>query len=241
MADTQETLTQQQKEEMLRLDAEIERAKQYRKILEEESKTLETVYTWKAPERLFSPKSREWYVSLSGFAVVAIALSALTNNFGLVIAIIAIVFLIYALNTTPPKIVTHEITNKGLKLDGSLYLWRMINSFWVVKREGKFLMHMDIMESEREDIPKRFILLQGEGDIDYIVSYIVQYVDYLTSREASNGFLSRLIIGEYQPLLPFLEGRDDIRTKDPKDMPAALKSTPEEELQKQPKKLKPST
>lgn len=224
-------LTTEQREEMMRLDAEIERAKQYRKVLEEEAQTLETVYTWKAPERLFSPKSRDWYVWVSGFAVVAIALSALTNNFGLVIAIIAIVFLIYTLNTTPPRIVTHEITNKGLKLDGGLYLWRMIESFWVVKREGQYLIHLDIRESERNvtDIPKRHILLGGEGDIKFIVSYIVQYVDYLTSREASTGLLSTLIIGEYQPLLPFLEGKENIKTKDPKDSPEALKRPGESE------------
>jgi len=225
MADKNETLTEAQREEMLRLDAEIERAKRYREILQEETKAIETVYQWKAPERLFSPKSREWYVTISGIAVVAIALSALTDNFGLVIAIIAVVFLIYTLNTTPPRIVTHEITNKGLKIDGALYLWRMIEAFWVVRRDEQMIMHFDVRDSERDPVSRRMILLEGEGDINYIVSYLVQHIDYLTSREASTGFLTRLIIGRYQPLLPFLEGREDINTKDPKDNPKILRES----------------
>ncbi|KKQ11050.1 MAG: hypothetical protein US23_C0012G0001, partial [candidate division WS6 bacterium GW2011_GWE1_36_69] len=37
----------------------------------EESAPIKTLYKWRAPERIFNPKGREWYVSV-GFVVMII-------------------------------------------------------------------------------------------------------------------------------------------------------------------------
>ncbi|MBW7953347.1 hypothetical protein H3C67_01030 [Candidatus Dojkabacteria bacterium] len=226
-AQTKEELKQE--EELMRLDAEIARAKKYKEILEEENRALETVYTWKAPERLFKPKAREWYVTMAGASILVIVLGALTNNFGLIFAVIALTLFVYALNTIPPREVTHEITNKGVKTQGLLYLWGSIVSFWVLKREGEMFIHFDTIEKQ-EDLPKRLILLKGNGDLNFIVSYLVEHVDYLSSKEVSQGWFGKMILGEYQPLLPFLEGKHNVKTKDPKDTPQ--KKSTEENLPK---------
>jgi hypothetical protein len=220
-----ENVQKQLKNELHKLDETIEESKRLQQIVSEEGKPIYTVYSWKAPERIFEPKSKNWYVSLGTVAMVIIVISALTANFGLIFAIIALILFIYALNTIPPKMVTYEITNKGMKVHNSLFTWRNILGFWVLERGKHVIINMEVHTRFNSLNYERVMLLKGEGDINKIVTYLVQHLDYLSSREVPTNIIARYTQGAYQPLVKYLLD-NGIMTKDPNDTPVQETSKP---------------
>lgn len=209
------------KKEIAELDQQIVEAKQIQEQLLEERKPVYSVYKWDAPERVFEIKDRKWYLGVSIVAMVIIVLSALTGNYLLIFTVIVVILLLYAVNSIPPEQVTHEITNKGINVFGELTLWKNIESFWVSTRGEHTFINFDIKD-KKGGSPHRVILLSGNGDTKRIVTYLVQYVDYLSPREGNLNFMTKIIYGEHKQLLPYLTNTNVV-TKDPKDSPALQK------------------
>jgi hypothetical protein len=204
------------------LDKEIKLQKQLQKVIENERKQLETVYEWEAPERIYTPKSRRWFAYVGIIALVLIALSALTNNFILIFAIIALVVVLYTVYSVPPHKIKHQITNKGLYSMHTLFLWKNILTFWVTERDGEKLLHFEYKGRATDSFYRRMVLVLGKGNLKTIVAYIVQYIDYLGPTEIDQGILTKLADGNYIPIIDIV-GDTDIATKDPNDSPTLIR------------------
>ena len=55
---------QQLDKELAELDAQITRAKEVQAKVVAQQEPIRSVYTWEAPERVFEPKERSWYVTV---------------------------------------------------------------------------------------------------------------------------------------------------------------------------------
>ena len=207
---------QQLDKELAELDAQIARAKEVQSALLAQREPIKSVYTWEAPERVFEPKERSWYVTVATISMVVIIFAALTNNIGLIFAVITLVMVTYALNTIPPKNARHEIMNKGLHVFSLFFPWKNVNAFWVTKRNKALLMNFEVREKDTEPNFHRLILLNGTGDLKKIIPYLVQYVDYLGPSEVGTNFIKNLTEGEYIPLINFVDN-PRTPTKDPAD------------------------
>jgi hypothetical protein len=204
------------------LDKEIKLQKQLQQVIENEKKQLETVYEWEAPERVFTPKSKRWFAIVGIFALCLIAVSALTNNFILIFAIIALVLVLYTLYTIPPHKTKHQITNKGLYTMNSLFLWKNILTFWVTQRDGEKLIHMEYKGRATDSYYRRMVILLGKGNLKTITAYLVQYIDYLGPNEIDQGVITSWTDGQYMPIVQIV-GDVDIVTKDPNDSPTIIR------------------
>lgn len=194
MAETEKTSIKSLREELNELDSQIEKSKTLQKVLEEEKKPFYQVYEWEAPERIQPTRDSRFYLAASATALFVVVLSLLTGNYGLVIAVIALILLMYALNSVPPAKVKHEITNKGMSLFSTLYTWKNIENFWISERSGNKFLNVEVrMKTEK---PVELILTPlGDGDGRKIAGYVAQFVDYLPETEISNGYFKRLIDG----------------------------------------------
>ncbi len=214
---------QQLREEMAMLDEQIAAAKQVQSIVEDERKPIYSLYKWDAPERVFEKKTKQWYVTMAAISLFVIVISALTNNFVFIFVVIAMMMLMFALNTVPPRKITHEITNKGINIFGGLHRWNETKAFWVTERGGHTLINFEFINDSNDEV-ERTIILQGEGDIKQIVNNIVQHVDYLSAQELGSNPLRKWIDGVYMPLLSFIE--EGVITKDPQDAAHNLRHQP---------------
>jgi hypothetical protein len=208
-------------QEINELDNYIESEKQKAEILNFSRQPLKTIFKWRVPERIFEYKSRTWYVTVAAISMVVIIYSALTTNLLLIFTVISILLLLYSLNSIPPKIVEHELTNKGVYSYASLIVWKNIVAFWITKRGNQYLINFEIKEN-KSDATRRLILLVKEEDLGFIVNYLVQYVDYYNEEDLLFSFIGSFIEGEHQPLLNFISD-NVVYTKDPKDSPYFLK------------------
>jgi len=218
-----ETSNKTAQEDMDDLDHEILLQRKLRESLLEERKPLKELYSWEAPERVYESKNRKWFVMVGGIGMVAIIVSALTNNFILIFAIIALILVLYTVYSIPPSKVKHQITNKGIYTMNTIFLWKNFLCFWVTKRANQYLMHFEYKGRSTDSYYKRMILLLGTGELRRIVTFVVQHIDYLGPNEIDQSVLTSWAQGKYQPLLDII-GDEDIVTKDPNDAPAVLKS-----------------
>lgn len=192
------------REEMAVLDSQIESSKALRKILEEERKPIHSVYKWEAPERVFEQKDKKWYLMVSSFSLFIIVLSLLTENFGLIIAVIALIILLYALNSVVPGTLKHELTNKGISINSVLYPWKKVDQFWISKRGEHRFLNLTIDSTEGSD-DQIISYLGKESDVKKIVSYTSQFVDYIAETDTNNNFLSKRLFGVVEPFSSFID------------------------------------
>jgi hypothetical protein len=188
------------REEIDTLEIQLTENKRKELILAEERSQLKSIYKWKAPERPFNPKSKNWYIGAFSIAIVAIILAILTETYLLVVAIIAVLVVVYAMNTVPPEIFEYEITNKGVKIANQMHLWRQIPRFWIADRGGDIFINFEALANE-----PRIIILAGEGNINIIAKELVKYIDYLSPAEVSSDFLMRLVEGKHKNISDFYE------------------------------------
>lgn len=194
MSENEKTSIKTLRNELDQLDAQIEKSKELQKVLEEERRPFYQVYQWEAPERIQPTKDNRFYLVGSATALFVVVLSLLTNNYGLVIAVIALVLLLYALNTVPPAIAKHELTNKGLSLFGTLYSWKTIETYWISERSGNKFLNLEV--TPKPNKPTELIIAPfGDGDIFKVISYMAQFVDYLPENEIRNNFFKNILDG----------------------------------------------
>jgi hypothetical protein len=184
-------------------------------MLLEDKAPLRTLYEWKAPERVFAPKGRAWYVIVATAAMLSIVLAALTNNIVLIFLIIALVLVVYALYTVPPRITTHRITNKGLNSFDNLYFWKNIIYFWVTQRGDEYQFNVEFKEKAADLYYHKMILLKGDGNLKTIANYFIQHVDYLNTGAGS--FITTFVEGKFIPLLQILNFDDVAAAEKVKD------------------------
>ncbi|MCA9379851.1 hypothetical protein KC675_01590 [Candidatus Dojkabacteria bacterium] len=203
MSEEKDSTLKSAREELQALDSQIYRAKAMRDALEEERKPIYSVYKWESPERVFDTKDKKWYLIVSSVSMFLIVLSLLTENYGLVIAIISLIVLLYALNSVPPQNIKHEITNKGISINSVLSTWKKITKFWISSRGEHLFLNITIEDKYGQE--DQVISYLGNADVKKIVSYLSQYVDYVTENEINNNFIFAKLFGKVEPLSRFID------------------------------------
>jgi hypothetical protein len=86
---------------------------------------------WSAYEHEFVERGTDWFWALGIIAVCAAALCVLFSDalFGLLILVAAVAFGLLA--NTPPTLATFELSDRGLRINGTLHRFDEIISFWV--------------------------------------------------------------------------------------------------------------
>lgn len=189
------------------LKNKISRLEQLDSARIEERKSLYTIYKWRAPDRLLMPKSREWYASLTVVFLVAIAFSVLLGEYLLMFAIIAVMILTYISQSINPKLIDHEITNKGLLSSGKLYTWDKIDGFWISKRGTSYILIIDLKPNSR--MPSRLIILAGAASPKVLVEYLYNHIPYFDSQEAGIDLINVFTTGNHTLLTDWIQPVDN--------------------------------
>ena len=90
-----------------------------------------TVLRWSAFEHDHIERTGDWFWALGIVAVCAALVSILFHDVLFAILIIVAATTIAMLARTPPEIVEFEISNRGIKVDGTMHRFEEIISFWV--------------------------------------------------------------------------------------------------------------
>lgn len=138
-------------------------------------------FSWEAPHYAHRPKTADWYWVLGILAVVGIVLSIITNNLLLafVIALGGTLMAIYAGKESPP--IRIEISQKGVRVDDSIYPYKNIKSFWIYKtREDDYRI---ILEVERAYLPFFTLPISSEINLNDLRSFLKLKIEEIEHKE----------------------------------------------------------
>lgn len=86
---------------------------------------------WEAPEHRHVEKTMDWYWVVGIIAISASIASIIFENilFGIVILLGAVVVTLY--NHREPRIISFEISSRGVRIDRDLYYYSSLESFYI--------------------------------------------------------------------------------------------------------------
>lgn len=143
------------------------------KIQKEETTPLQKIYEWEAPDRVHIKRDKMWFTKVIVIISISVLFAFLTENYMLIVAVLALGFFLYIASSTSPRIVKNAITNKGVMIDDNHKIWDEIDYFWVSERGGELVLNIELKE-----LKGRLILLKGNGDINRIVFEMIKHEKY---------------------------------------------------------------
>ena len=138
--------------------------------------TEEHSFRWQAPEYPFRKKSVDWYWWFALATGGLIALAIYLNNilFVFVIAIGAFSTLLYAVK--PPRMIDHEATARGIRIEKRLYPYKTIDHFWIKDDGDENSEKVLLLQSEKKLIPLIAIPLENVN-IDELRHFLLDFME----------------------------------------------------------------
>lgn len=190
------------REQMLGLQKQIQQAEDEVRLKQSEAGLLETELSWEAPNRVYVERGRSYYVLISLIGVLVIGFAALAREILLIFVTISILVLLYLAANVKPKLVKHELTNKGVKTAQQLYSWKNITGFWIGKRADQLILVIDL---ELTFTPNRLILLVGAANPRKLVELMIKHIPYLPRKQINIDIVNAFTLGEYMPITTWIE------------------------------------
>lgn len=130
-----------------------------------------SLFAWEAPIRFRLPLDMKTYMVIVALSMLFVVYLAVLGHYGLMAALIALLFFVYVAGTTEPISVNHNITTRGVETMDKLYEWYMLNQFWFTKKEDEYMLHIDthlrfparlLLVVDKKDLSTIFVLLQDK-------------------------------------------------------------------------------
>ncbi|MCK9368848.1 hypothetical protein M0R04_02610 [Candidatus Dojkabacteria bacterium] len=165
-------------------------------VLETEEETKKIVqkiklYEWEVPVRFRLPFDIRTYLIIVALCMVFIVYLAVLGHYGLMAAIIALLFFVYVSGTAKPMMAKHEINMKGVDSMGTLYEWFMLKSFWFSKKGDEYMLQIET----KLKMPARLLLIVEKKDLKTVFALLQDKLLYKDIRK--QGWLEKKSFGEY--------------------------------------------
>lgn len=133
----------------------------------------EVLFEWQAESRPFLQRRRKHFTTIGLICVLIAMILFFAGQLLPVAVIIAVFFLYYVLNSTPPGIINHQFTTYGIRIEDTLYYWEEFGRFWFTEKFGKPLLHIEV-----ERFPFRLTMLLGDinkDDMQAVLSEVLLF------------------------------------------------------------------
>jgi hypothetical protein len=161
-----------------------------------EKKVIQKIdlYEWEAPIRYSFNFDSKVFMVVVALSMLFILFLAILGHYGLMAALIALLFFIYAAGTTEPIIVNHKITTRGVDTMDRLYEWFMLDAFFFCRKNDQYFL---IVETELRS-PGTLMMLVERGEMEPVFVLLQDKLLYKDIRKETRMF--KLTYGEYIPL-----------------------------------------
>ncbi len=133
---------------------------------------IESIISWNAPTHVYTQKNNDWYWSVG---IITLALAAVCFIFGQIIVGIFVIMAAVTLvlhASRPPKIVAHEINDRGVVIDNILYPFLSLESFWV-PHDGPI---PKLLIKSRKTLMPLIVILIDEVDPEEVRKVMLKYI-----------------------------------------------------------------
>jgi hypothetical protein len=150
---------------------------------------LQKTITWQAHEYFHQEKTTDWYWGLGVVSVTAAILAIIFGNTLFALVIILFAFVAGMQAHREPKVLTFELTPRGIIIDHYLYPYSTLESFWIAEQHINKPDPKILIKSKKAFMS--FIHLPVEEvDIEDVRDYLLLY---LKEEELEESFLEKLL------------------------------------------------
>lgn len=135
---------------------------------------VRTLISWKAPSRPYRKKERSYYTTVALLIILVSMIAFFWGERLLIGALLALGFLVYVLNFTPPQDVEYKISTQGITIGDHFYHWEELDSFWFSKKEGQNI--LNILTKFR--FPGLLMLVMGDTEEEELKTLTARYLPF---------------------------------------------------------------
>lgn len=135
---------------------------------------VRTLASWKAPSRPYRRKERSYYTTVALLIILVSLIAFFWGERLLIGALLALGFLVYVLNFTPPQEIEYKISTQGITIGDHFYHWEELDSFWFSKKEGQNI--LNVLTKFR--FPGLLMLVMGETGQDQLQDLVAHYLPF---------------------------------------------------------------
>jgi len=130
--------------------------------------------SWKAHEYEHKKNSTDWFWGVGVIAVAFAIIAVIYGNilFAIFILLGAFTLIMYAVRK--PKEVDFEINRRGVVVEGTLYPYTTIESFWIRESERDRKL---VLQSEKILMPHIVIPLSDEIDYEFLHEFLLEFLE----------------------------------------------------------------
>ena len=133
---------------------------------------ITSIISWTAPEHFYIEKRQDWYWAVGIITLTIAGVCFILGSIipGILVVVSAAALVLHAAN--PPKIVTHEINDRGVVVDDVLYPFLTLDSFWIPHDE---IIPRLIIKSRKTFMPYIVVLIE-EVDPESVREVMLKYI-----------------------------------------------------------------
>lgn len=133
---------------------------------------IEALISWNAPTHFYKEKNSDWYWSVG---IITLAIAAVCFIFSQIITGIFVIMAAVALvlhASKPPRVVKHEINDRGVAIDDVLYPFVSLDSFWVPHDEKV----PKLLIKSRKTFMPLIVIIIDEVDPEKVREIMLKYI-----------------------------------------------------------------
>ena len=132
----------------------------------------EALISWNAPEHFYVEKHPDWYWAVGIVTLTLAAVCFILGSIipGIFVVVAAVALVLHA--SKPPRIVYHEVNDRGLVVDDILYPFLTLDSFWIPHDEA---IPKIIIKSRKTFMPY-IVLFIEEIDPEKVREIMLRYI-----------------------------------------------------------------
>lgn len=148
-------------------------------------------YEWDAVEFAHREKSTDWYWGLGIAVVTGCVLTIIAHNYLLAVLLFIGGLLLGFYANDRPRQVHIELSERGVKIDKSLYTYETLKSFWIYQDQQK--QNKLIIVTGRPVMPQRIVTLPIETSPLEIRNYLLKGLEEKESKPSIIDILAEAI------------------------------------------------
>jgi hypothetical protein len=135
---------------------------------------VRTLVSWKAPSRPYRKKERSYYTTVALLIILVSLIAFFWGERLLIGALLALGFLVYVLNFTPPGEIEYKISTQGIIIGDHFYHWEELDSFWFSQKEGQNI--LNVLTKFR--FPGLLMMVMGNTSQDELQRVVARYLPF---------------------------------------------------------------
>ena len=101
-----------------------------------------TIFEWKSPGRPFKQRTKQYFLTAILMMLLIEIILFLFSEYLLMVVVASLVFIAFALSSTPPKEFNFRLSTEGIQIEDSFFLWKELYDFYFIKKDNTETLHV---------------------------------------------------------------------------------------------------